>query len=267
MNKELSAIMDAYWEDFVKHRDDDFIVKPSIPIIWFGDMENYMKSKMKVVTVAINPSSIEFKCEKKEKSLFEEDNSFFRFPGAEDIWCLDRLDNYNKDTLYNSLNNYFENKPYKPWFLGFEKPLNVINASYYTDQKMINRAIHIDICTALATVERWSKVSAIKKARITGYELFKMLIKYLQPNIILYTAKKEHLMPTFGIDDKKDVDSRFQKYENNYNDVIEIYKFNRTLIIYGRNNNWPFNIGDNWVRERLIQIMNNAKYKEYFNNV
>ena len=39
----------------------DFVVKPSLPILYFGDMVAYFKSDFKVITAALNPSDAEFK--------------------------------------------------------------------------------------------------------------------------------------------------------------------------------------------------------------
>jgi hypothetical protein len=37
------------------------IVPNSIPIVWFGNVERYFKSELKIITVSLNPSDIEFK--------------------------------------------------------------------------------------------------------------------------------------------------------------------------------------------------------------
>ena len=39
---------------------DPCVVKPSIPILYFGDMQRYAASSLKVITVALNPSHHEF---------------------------------------------------------------------------------------------------------------------------------------------------------------------------------------------------------------
>ena len=60
MDKILSDIINEYWCDYTAHQEKKYIVSPSIPIIWFGDIEKYMRSKLKVVTIALNPSNREF---------------------------------------------------------------------------------------------------------------------------------------------------------------------------------------------------------------
>lgn len=39
MDERLKQITEEYVSDFSQKRDLDFVVKPSIPIIWFGDIE------------------------------------------------------------------------------------------------------------------------------------------------------------------------------------------------------------------------------------
>lgn len=124
MDQKLSDIMDAYWADFVEKREYTFVVKPSIPIIWFGDMEAYQKSKRKIVTVAINPSNNEFS-EIKNTPPY----SFCRFHGGEKLWEKDVLTADDKELLYSSLNSYFKDNPYTFWFNAYEKPLNCLDAT------------------------------------------------------------------------------------------------------------------------------------------
>ena len=39
-----------------KYSELDFIVKPSLPILYFGDLNAYLNSNFKVITAALNPS-------------------------------------------------------------------------------------------------------------------------------------------------------------------------------------------------------------------
>ena len=56
----LYKIIQEYLEDFNQKKACDFVVKPSIPIVWFGNLEKYSSAKGKIVTVALNPSLQEF---------------------------------------------------------------------------------------------------------------------------------------------------------------------------------------------------------------
>lgn len=61
LTQELTNVMQEYISDFVNKQNRPYIVKPAIPIVWFGNMEKYNKSPKKIVTVGINPSWHEFK--------------------------------------------------------------------------------------------------------------------------------------------------------------------------------------------------------------
>ena len=39
----------------------DFIIKPSLPILYFGDLNAYFNSNFKVITAVLNPHDMEFK--------------------------------------------------------------------------------------------------------------------------------------------------------------------------------------------------------------
>ena len=41
-----------------KYSELDFIVKPSLPILYFGDLNAYFNSNFKVITAALNPSEV-----------------------------------------------------------------------------------------------------------------------------------------------------------------------------------------------------------------
>lgn len=205
----LKEIVDLYYSDYLEKKDLPFVVKNSIPIIWFGDINNYFESKTKIITVSINPSLAEFS----EK----------RF----------NIKATHYDELKETMSDYFIYNPYIKWFNQYEKILNIINASYYGDLK--NTSIHIDIYSALATNPTWSSLSTIEKNQIKNLDLFKKLLDFLNPDIILFSANKQVF------------DEVFYKYslikENKIGNVgfIHLYQYNKKIIIYGRNfNGTPF---------------------------
>lgn len=53
------ALIDAAWTVYATP-DDGCVVRPSIPILYFGDADRYARSPLKVATVALNPSHHEF---------------------------------------------------------------------------------------------------------------------------------------------------------------------------------------------------------------
>ena len=103
---------------FDKHYNDDYVVKPSLPILYFGDLVAYEKSPLRVVTVGKNPSDNEFRSNKNDGF------SFFRFKN----W------NPNQKNLQETLNRYFFDAPLHQWFSSFEPILNGLNCSYYENE-------------------------------------------------------------------------------------------------------------------------------------
>lgn len=179
----MNTIIDKYWEDFVAKRDLETTVKPSIPIIWFGDLEGYKKSSKKIVTIGINPSNVEFPV----------GEPFLRFPEAQNLHIKDNLNDTDKKNLISALNDYFRVKPYKRWFNHYEKVINVFDASYYDVYD--NTAIHIDICTAIATDPVWGNLKNELKyvKKLYANSLFNALLKYLDPDIIFLVLIKMNL--------------------------------------------------------------------------
>lgn len=202
MEKNLKLLMKEYIEDFLKKQKDPnlskVIVENSIPIVWFGDIDKYSKSKKKIVTVALNPSFNEFYKKDKETSKKDvvkrfEIVDFKEGITDENIFCL-------KETLCN----YFKGNPYNKWFNWPEYALNVLGATYYSSPKykeiskdIINEfdtAIHIDVVTAIATDPTLSKIDLIAEGntdKLKNVDLFKKLIKFLDPDIIMISVNDE----------------------------------------------------------------------------
>ncbi len=228
--KELFKSSIEYYD---KYKNFDFVIKPSLPILYFGNIELYLKSKFKVVTAALNPSDIEFKKSKDDRP------SFFRFP------------EYKGDliTLEKSLNNYFENKPYTNWFgisgkskKGFIPILNGMECCYYNSYKFKDTSLHTDICSPLATNPTWSKLNDIQKKSIfeEGFNLWKSLIYYLKPDLILVSLSKEYLK-LFDLNFINHIENKVGKKSNYYIDHYEIKIFDyKTNLIWGSAQNTPF---------------------------
>ena len=58
----LYEIIERYYEDFSAKQKtlSKIVVKDSFPIVWFGNIEKYRRSKIKVLTIGLNPSHNEF---------------------------------------------------------------------------------------------------------------------------------------------------------------------------------------------------------------
>lgn len=119
------------------------IVRPSIPILWFGDSAAFLNSDVRIVTVGLNPSRVEF----------PEGERFLRFPSARLLTASPAIAD-QRLAYISALDSYFRTEPYRAWFdPAFERVLNGLSASYY--EGFPNTALHTDILSPLATDPTW----------------------------------------------------------------------------------------------------------------
>ena len=123
---DIMSLIENVFNEFMRSDFTNCIVPFSIPIIWFGDVESYFKSRLKVITVSLNPSNNEFGNTKKDIAY----TTKFRFPDFDGT----------SNTLYNAYNNYFKSNPYNSWFkASFKSTLKSFSASFYGDEENIAR--------------------------------------------------------------------------------------------------------------------------------
>lgn len=231
--KNLDVLLEKALEHYQQFQNEDYVVSPAIPIVYFGDLQAYLDSKIKIVTVGKNPSDIEFRLRG------DVNYSFIRF-----------LNWKQEQNLKQTLNCYFEHNPYKSWFNNsYEIILNGIAAIYYSKNNQPNRAIHTDICSPLATEPRWSKLKKEQKFRLfkIGFELWKELINILEPDILLVSVaydclcdlkiEKRKVFKSF--DKLKDGNQRTKPY------LIKQYEYNLnnnkiTKLFFGEASQIPF---------------------------
>ena len=231
LSEELVTRTLDHYEKFSK---ESFVVSPSLPVLYFGDLERYLKSPLKVVTVGKNPSDNEFRHSKTEPY------SFFRFSKWE----------VSKKNLIEALNYYFEDKePLKQWFSSFEPILNGLNCSFYSKKDKPNIAIHTDICSPLATSPTWSKLLPEERDKLfkEGNKIWFALIEELQPDIMLvsipellfkffFTSEGKEL---YSFDDKLDGTKRKKDYKV-YEYPYKLKSGKEVKIIFGQAANKPF---------------------------
>ncbi len=191
-------------EYFATNSHRDFVVKPSLPILYFGNLDEYRSSSLKVITVGKNPSDNEF-CMKKGDAY-----SFYRFKK----WKPD------EGNLIESLNPYFQDEPLS-WFSCYEPVLKGIGCSYYPGRTK-NRALHTDICSPIATKPTWSKLTQSQQALLyrEGNGLWKQLIDELQPDILLISVPQQLFSSNFhavgkdliAFDSRSDGSKRNERY-------------------------------------------------------
>ena len=109
------------------------------PILFFGDLDAYRASPVRILTVGLNPSLLEFPTE----------DPFSRFPLAEGP------EGRESDRYLAALSAYYRTDPYRSWFNAFEPFLNGAGSSYYSGET--STALHTDICSPVATSPTWSQ--------------------------------------------------------------------------------------------------------------
>ena len=173
----LSEAVALAWRAFDRVADRGCRVTPAVPILFFGDLDAYRASPLRVVTVGLNPSRQEFPA----------GEPFSRFPLA--------ADNRDREPsrYLNAMSAYFRTNPYKGWFNAFEPLLNGLGASYY--KGAASTALHTDICSPVATDPTWSRLGKADRATLEadGGPLWHKLIEALRPQIVAISVAKAHL--------------------------------------------------------------------------
>lgn len=188
--KSHSAFLEAQNDSELR----TYLIKDSLPILYFGDIEAYFKSKYKIITAAINPSSAEFDFDESNAKI-----SFARFPQFERIDKRQILSDKSALQYISALNGYFQTgADYSRWFN--LTPRNNLfapfGASYYNDSP--NRAIHTDTLSPFATFPAWSKLDSQIQRRFSefGIALWHELIAILEPDIIFMSLNQKYISHT-----------------------------------------------------------------------
>ena len=182
------------WNDFLQKKGLPITNKTPIPILWFGNYDEYMASEVKVLTVGLNPSSMEFK--QKRNSL--QWDVRVRFPKAASLVNKVILDKNDLILYKSSMSEYFTTgNDYWNWFKYNERILNALGASYKIHDK--NRALHIDIYSPIATDPTWGGLNHAQKKQLMqscGYD-FKQFVSFLNPDIIVVSANAAEVASNF----------------------------------------------------------------------
>jgi hypothetical protein len=248
----LRDLIDEAWREYACHHQEDFVVTPSIPILFFGDLRRYLASPVRVVTVGLNPSRIEF----------PDTDRFQRFPEARD------LNGAAKDATFSqryimALSDYFRSAPYMKWFNAYEHILHGLNASYRDGAS--STALHTDICTPLATDPTWSRLSPVHRAafELRGTPLWHRLVAYLAPDVLLVSIARNRLATLpFAERGKWEIISTIEQ-KKPYNieaRKIRLAEGNDTLVVFGRASQTPFGSISTVDKEKV-----GARVKEYIN--
>ena len=248
MDKKLSLLFEKFIDDFLNKNDNALcnkhIVKNSIPIVYFGNLEKYKRSKRKIVTIGLNPSNNEF-AEKRFEIIDFKNGS--------------RKDNIA--SLHNTLNRYFEVNPYNKWFYNGEYVLNVLGATYYKNQiydmgfENYDTAVHIDIYSSIATDPTWGKLDAGVKNELQNITLFKELLQYLNPDVILVSVNRDIFNQCFY--DYSFVEARLQN--QNLPTMLYIKKYvhsSGTQLLWVYNNRGKaFGLSHNFIKDNVPSLV------------
>lgn len=225
----------------------------SIPIFWFGDLDQYSKSHIKIVTVGLNPSYKEFTEERFERSAIK---SFYkRHMKVEQGY-------------YKTLNGYFMLCPYEKWFANFEKVLRMFGSSYGGKMKgglqFQNCALHIDLMSPFATYPTWGNLCDDMQKRFKDETkgLFKELILLLKPDLIIISCSEELIGSVFRGVSKIKATGVLSKYVYGFNWAPRA-KCHSVKVICGRNMRGTpfggFTIGKGKEIKKLMKKLGNVK--------
>ena len=171
VDAELLGLVRTARRLYQANREQKWAVEPAAPALFFGDLPAFETSKIRVVTVGLNPSRHEFPIE----------NPFSRFPGA---------DSDNDRSYLSALLTYFQCSPYRSWFEFYERALLGMGASYYGGTECV--ALHTDIGSVIPTDPTWSGLDPSIRRQLTqeGVPLWHRLIERLQPDILLQSTAR-----------------------------------------------------------------------------
>ena len=171
-----NAVAEA-WRAFGRAEALPSRVSPAVPILFFGDLDAYRASPLRVLTVGLNPSLREFPA----------DEPFRRFPLAEGVTAGE------PDLYLDALSAYFRTDPYRGWFSSFEPLLNGLASSYYAGED--STALHTDICSPVATDPTWTGLDERARAALEtdGGPLWHTLLEALRPHVVAVSVAKHHL--------------------------------------------------------------------------
>ncbi len=177
----INSLIEDAWRLYHRSENTPCVVKPSIPILYFGDCERYARSPLKVITVGLNPSRLEFPA----------DGPFRRFPQACNLYP-DVLHGCGYPEYLAALNDYFRRDPYLGWFGSLEPLLEGMEASFREGRT--NVALHTDLCSPLATDPTWSRLTHERSLLgPDGIKLWLRMVRHLVPDVVLVSVAREHL--------------------------------------------------------------------------
>ncbi|MGK2848739.1 MAG: hypothetical protein ACSLEX_01600 [Minisyncoccota bacterium] len=250
VDDDLIGVVNEAWDQYLKFESLPFVVKPSVPILFFGNYAQYLASSLRIITVGLNPSHAEF----------PSDSPFSRFSKV----STSPNNKIIHSDYIQSLSDYYKINPYRLWFNCYEPILNGLEASYYGTEK--NVVLHTDICTPLATDPTWSHLSEQEKSTLEspGYALWQQLISVLQPDIVLVSVARKYIekLNITGSWETIYVVDRMRPYRVKTNEM-NLPNGKKVMLIFGLAGHQPFatipNEDKKKIGQKIIENITNRR--------
>ena len=174
----LEHIIKLAWIEWKRATEVQLNVpKQSAPVLWFGNLDKYMASEKKIVTVAVNPGP----------KTFPTSNPWKRYPLLNPKTYF--LQRETAAHYTRALNQYtFDN-----WFTSFLPLFECFNAAYDAADNQ-SQVLHLDI-SPIMTNPIWSECDSEKEQvplRIGGLPILYAMLEYLQPDCIFLSISGTH---------------------------------------------------------------------------
>lgn len=259
MNKKLSKLIDQYFEehhrmqkrDSLNNTNPPIIPTDSIPIMWHGDLEKFLQSEYKVITLSINPHF----------RAFHKDEAHFDMDLVRRLSKKKELQDNEKLELIQQYNTYFNQQRYDAKadnvFSRYEDILNSLNCSYFETKEYTNQALHLDLLSPLATNPLWSKLDKnVQKALLENGPVLNIgLIQFLNPDLIVASVNKNILMKTLKIDSTWNR-TMFYKETTSKNNISGIlFERSSKKILYGQYTRYGKNVFGHFTEDKFEHMI------------
>jgi len=263
MDTELKDLIEETWAEYRTFESLD-VVKKIPPILFVGDLDGYKQSKIKVITVALNPS-------KKGAEPDVHAREFHERVGIDNATLSKKPEKYIKGLL-----EYFEKRPNMTYFNSFEPILNELETSYgsvkLSHKSYQNRALHTDLCSQLTTDPNWGGLidpTVQNDLAQASSSLWNKLVAQLKPNLILASFGESHLkwikLPPYDLNrrvvDINTWDTTFKIGEKQYpvNCLwlnVGLQQPQKVFFALGQGSRRPFMINNEYKKEIGRQLFN-----------
>lgn len=177
-SEKFKKVVRDFITDFNAKKNLPCVAEGAQPIPWYGSLDAYFASDVRVVTLTPNPAAEEFAEERFAKINFDDVDAAI-------------------NPLIATLNEYFVKNPNLNYFNHYEKVLAPLNSSYFVDNAL-NTAVQINVFSDIATSIAWNQLDPNVQKEMLNLRLFKRLINELDPDIMLFSIHQDVFDILFG---------------------------------------------------------------------